>query len=187
MTEVTNKYDSTAFVYFEIRPILLIPWHLSSSETSDRGACDCKLSFDVFDFKKRENILKAIIFFLLRRMSSFPRAELTLIHLSPMFNERFFSFKCWMDLLVILLHLLVLHLLCDRHYTTISISQRKQARRAFMELFDSCIAHFVPSVPKGKTNGRIENIRFCLLCGKSELVSLSKTHPFGRANPGVEK
>lgn len=46
---------------------------------------------------------------------------------------------------------------------------------------------FVPSVPKGKKNGRIENIRICLLCGKSELVSLSKTHPFGRANPGVEK
>lgn len=46
---------------------------------------------------------------------------------------------------------------------------------------------FVPSVPKGKKNRRIENIRIRLLCGKSDLVSLSETHPFGRTNPGVEK
>lgn len=44
---------------------------------------------------------------------------------------------------------------------------------------------FVPSVPKGRRNGRMENKRSRLLCGKSELVSLSKTHPFGRTNPGV--
>lgn len=55
-----------------------------------------------------------------------------------------------MDLLVILSHLLVLHLLFDRHYTKFPISKRKQPRHAFMELFDSCIAQFCPLSAKGK-------------------------------------
>lgn len=55
-----------------------------------------------------------------------------------------------MDLLVIPLHLLVSHLLFDRHYTKFSISQKKQARQACMELLTAALHIFVPSVPKGK-------------------------------------
>lgn len=92
-----------------------------------------------------------------------------------------------LNLLVIPLHLLVVHLLFDRHYTKFSISQRKPVKHAFMELLTAALLIFVPSVPKGKKNVGTEKIRICLLCGKTGLVNLSKTHPFGKTNPGLEK
>lgn len=95
-----------------------------------------------------------------------------------------------MDLLVIPLHLLVSHLLFDRHYTKFSISQKKQARQACMELLTAALHIFVPSVPKGIKNGGTENFRGnrkCLSLIWEEWIvqPIKDTHPFGRTNPGV--
>lgn len=97
-----------------------------------------------------------------------------------------------MDLFVIPLHLLVSHLLFDRHCTKFSISQKKQARQACMELLTDALHIFVPSVPKGKKNGGTENFRgnrtiLSLIWEEWIVEPIKDTHPFGRTNPGVEK
>lgn len=98
-----------------------------------------------------------------------------------------------MDLLVIPLHLLVSHLLFDRHYTKFSISQKKQARQACMELLTAALHIFVPSVPKGKKewgnrklSGQQKNI-VSFIWEEWIVEPIKDTHPFGRTNPGVGK